>query len=169
MSKKFKDLKSFSASKCKARFHKKLKSVLLEIKKLERCLKVHRVQRPVSSCACCKVCSLLVKCCFSSTGTLCMTSLGFYEKWLLQAFSSRCLFCSDKELRKVPGNTDEKLPRQKMRSLQDSTDQYSGERGFQIIHGNNQPGGQCSAREVTLCEIPQPWPIYVSTNFCLCI
>jgi hypothetical protein len=70
---------------------------------------------------------------------------GFNKKRLLQAFSSHCLFCSDKELRKLPGKTDEKRMGKKMRTLQDSADQRSGEHGFPIIHGNNQPGGQSSA------------------------
>ena len=57
----FKSLKFDPYDRFVSKRHKKLKSVFLDIKKLEWCLKVHRVQRHVSSCACCKVCSLIRK------------------------------------------------------------------------------------------------------------
>jgi hypothetical protein len=54
------------------------------------------------------------------------------------------LFCSDKELQNLPEKADEKREGKKIRTLQDSADQRSGEQGFPIIHGNNQPCGQIS-------------------------
>ena len=107
------------------RFHKELTNVFLDIRKLERCVKVHRVERPVSlfSCASCKIWSSVGKMLFFVDRHIYASFLcGFTIKWLLQTFPSHCLFCSDKELRKLLGKTNEKRPGKMMRTVQDSAD-----------------------------------------------
>ena len=65
----------YTETQSRFRFHKELTSVFLDIRKLESCLKVHRVERPVSSCACCKVCRLIGKMLFFVDSYICASLL----------------------------------------------------------------------------------------------
>ena len=151
------------------RFHKELTNVFLDIRKLGRCVKVHRVEKPVSlfSCASCKIWSLVCKMLFFVDRHIYASFLcGFTIKWLLQTFPSHCLFCSDKELQKLPGKRMRNARAKRCAPSKIVLISGLGNKVFQLF--TEMTNLAAKVQLVTLCKHPQPWSIRVWTNFGVC-